>query len=97
MSLKITKDRSNIDNLDLQESAEEFVDNIAVYAAHAEGRNSIASGNCSHAEGINTVSIRVNSAKSLKDTLYEWDSSYKKFYQHMNDSFKTKEYNSWYE
>ena len=28
MSLKITKDRSNIDNIDLQETVEEFIDNI---------------------------------------------------------------------
>lgn len=28
MSLKITKDRSNIDNLELQETVEEFIDNI---------------------------------------------------------------------
>ena len=28
MSLKITKDRSNIDNLELQEIVEEFIDNI---------------------------------------------------------------------
>lgn len=28
MSLKITKDRSNIDNLDLQETVEEFIENL---------------------------------------------------------------------
>lgn len=28
MSLKITKDRSNIDNLELEETVEEFVENI---------------------------------------------------------------------
>lgn len=28
MSLKITKDRSNIDNLELEESVEEFIENI---------------------------------------------------------------------
>lgn len=76
MSLKITKDRSNIDNFDLEETVEEFVENIN--------------------KGINSFGSSTKSTKSLKDTLYEWDASYKAY----NESLRNivieciKDYNS---
>lgn len=63
MSLKINKNRSNIDNLELQETVEEFIENIN--------------------KGLKSSDISHKSTNSVKDTLYEWDSSYKNFMQDM--------------
>ena len=76
MSLKITKDRSNIDNFELEETVEVFIENIN--------------------KGIKSFDSLSASANSAKDAIHEWNTSYKKFYQHFDDSFK-KEYKSWYE
>lgn len=65
MSLKINKNRSNIDNLELQETVEEFIDNIN--------------------KGLNSFDSLSKSTNSVKDTLYEWDSSYKNFIQDINN------------
>ena len=77
MSLKINKNRSNIDNLELQETVEEFVDNIN--------------------KGLNSSSISPKSTNSVKDTLYEWDSRYKKYEKIINDIVSWADYNSCYE
>lgn len=77
MSLKINKNRSNIDNLELQETIEEFVDNIN--------------------KGLNTSGISPKSTNSVKDTLYEWDSSYSKYEKIINDIVSWANYNSCYE
>lgn len=75
MSLKITKNRSNlIDILELEETIEEFVENIN--------------------KGLNSFDSLSTSSNSTKDALYEWDSSYKKFCQVINDSYKIEEYKS---
>lgn len=77
MSLKITKDRSNIDNLELQETVEEFIDNIN--------------------KGLNSFDSLSKSTSSVKDTLYEWDSSYKAYEKTINDIASMMYYNSNYE
>lgn len=77
MSLKITKDRSNIDNLELEETVEEFIENIN--------------------KGIKSFDSLSASANSAKDTVYEWDSSYKTYNKIMNDIVYCENINSWYE
>lgn len=45
---------------------------------------------------IKSIKSLSESANSAKDALHEWNTSYKKFYQHMSDSYKMEEYKSWY-
>lgn len=77
MSLKITKDRSNIDNFELEETVEEFVENIN--------------------KGIKSVNSLSTSANSVKDTIYEWDASYKAYNESLRNTVIEciKDYNSW--
>ena len=77
MSLKINKNRSNIDNLELQETVEEFIDNIN--------------------KGLKNFDSLSKSTNSVKDTLYEWDSSYKAYEQIINDIAYSEDYTSCYE
>lgn len=76
MSLKITKDRSNIDVYSNQESIEESIEEFI--------------GNLN--KGLNSFDSLSTSANSAKDALHEWESSYNKYNNMMGDIVTIKDY-----